>query len=125
MTPPVQAAYRFAAACLLGLGLGAWYDFLRGLRPRHTLLSDGVFLLGCLWAWVYLGFGICGGDLRLGYLAGLVCGGLAWEFTLGRLLRPVFRLFWTGLSKIWGTLTTPGKIFLKKVADLQKIYLHL
>ena len=86
MTTPALAASRFAAACLLGLGLGLWYEFLRPLRPRHTNLSDLLFLPGAFWAWLYLSFGVCGGDLRLGYCAGLFVG--AWVFRLlpGRLL---------------------------------------
>lgn len=102
MTAPAVAAGRFGAACLLGLALGLWYGFLRPLRPRWTALSDLLFLLGVFPVWVYLGFGICGGDLRPGYWAGLFLGGLAWELTVGKLLRPVFRLFWKGLGYIFG-----------------------
>ena len=40
MTPPALALQRLGAACLLGVGLGLWYDFLRPLRPRNTVLSD-------------------------------------------------------------------------------------
>ena len=50
MTPPALALQRFGAACLLGVGLGLWYDFLRPLRPRNTALSDLVFLaVTCGW----------------------------------------------------------------------------
>jgi len=107
MTPPLAAAQRFGAACLLGLGLGLWYGFLRPLRAGHRQLSDLLFVPALFWAWLYLGFGICGGDLRLFYTAGLFVGLWGWEATFGRLLRPVFSMFWKiirgGLHKIWGT----------------------
>ena len=76
MTGPGEAAYRFAAAWLIGCIVGIWYEFLRPLRPRFTGISDGIFLLGLLAGWLQLGFGICRGDLRLGYCAGLGLG--AW-----------------------------------------------
>ena len=57
MTAPALAAQRFGSACLLGVGLGIWYGFLRPLRPRRTALSDGLFLAGAAWAWLELGFG--------------------------------------------------------------------
>lgn len=115
MTPPGEAAGRFAAACLLGLALGAVYGFLRPLRPRHTLLSDSLFLLAAAWAWGYLGFGICLGDLRLGYTAGLFLGAVAFEQTLGRLLRPVFQGFWRGLGRAGGAILAPAKKIFKKI----------
>ena len=52
MTPAV-AAYRMACALALGAALGLVYGFLRPLRPRHTLLSDSVFLAVTAWVWMY------------------------------------------------------------------------
>ena len=86
MTAPALAAQRFALSCLLGAGLGLYYGFLRPLRPRW--LGDGLFLPAAFWVWLELGFGICGGDLRLGYFLGLLLGALVWEWGPGRLLRP-------------------------------------
>ena len=117
MTGPAEAAGRFLWACLLGLGLGAVYDFLRPLRPRHTHLSDGVFLAAAVWAWVYLSFGICRGDLRLGYTAGLAAGGLVWVRTAGRMARPLFSGFW----KFIGGLLRKTAIPLKKISEFLKI----
>ena len=99
MTAPETAAARFAAAFLMGLGLGVWYGFLRPLRPKHTVLADSLFVLGVLWAWLHLGFGVCGGDLRLGYGAGLAAGGFAWEMSAGKLLRKVITVFWKEIAK--------------------------
>ena len=44
MTDPALDARRFGIACLLGLALGLYYGFLRPLRPKHTVLSDFLFL---------------------------------------------------------------------------------
>ena len=81
---PAAAAYRMACALALGAALGLIYGFLRPLRPRHTLLSDGIFLAVTAWAWIYLCFGICAGDIRAGYAFGLLTGGIIWERTAGR-----------------------------------------
>ena len=71
MTAPALAFRHFCTACLLGVLLGVYYGFLRPLRPRFTTLSDLLFVLGAGWVWLYLGFAVCRGDLRLGYFAGL------------------------------------------------------
>lgn len=110
MNAPAEVAGRFAAVCLLGLGLGAVYGFLRPPRQRHVHLTDGIFLVFFTWAWLWAGFGICQGDLRLGYTMGLFLGIFAWELTAGRLLRPAIDLLWRG---IWKILGFPGKVFAK------------
>ena len=114
MTPPAVAAGRLAIACGLGLVLGLVYGFLRPMRARATHLGDGIFLLCATGAWLYLGFGICEGDLRLGYFAGLFAGGFLWEMTVGRLLRPVFFAFWKVFFRIWDFPRYVIRIFFKK-----------
>jgi hypothetical protein len=94
MIAPATAVGFLLAALAIGAALGCFYDFLRPLRPRLTHLADLIFVLGALWSWVYLTFAICGGDSRLGCTLAVLVGGLFWEFTLGRLIRPVFALFW-------------------------------
>ena len=69
MTPVAVSAGQFAAACLLGMGLGLCYELLRPLRHKLPALSDGLFVLAALTAWVYLSFGICGGDIRFAQFA--------------------------------------------------------
>src|SRR5699024_1733944 len=66
---------------------------------------------------LYLGFGVCQGDLRLGYLFGLLLGAIAWEATAGQLLRPVFAIFWKGLGKLAAAFSLP----LKKILKFTKI----
>ncbi len=109
MTPPAISLERFAWACLLGAGLGGLYGFLRPLRRRHPWLSDGLLLLGVGWVWLYLALAVCGGDLRLGYSAGLLVGAFAWEMTVGRLLQGIFRLFWQAVGRILGLAGWPVK----------------
>ena len=108
MTPPAVAAGRFGAAVVLGLALGVVYSFLRPVKRRH--LGDLVFSACALWGWIWLTFGICRGDVRGAYLAGMAAG--AWA-THGA-FAPVFRVFW----KIIG-------IPAKKFRILQKNCLHL
>ena len=63
---PGEAARRLVWALALGAGLGLYYEFLAPLGKRRRVLGDVSFLLGAVWAWVYLGFGVCGGDIRMG-----------------------------------------------------------
>ena len=117
MTQPSVAAVRFASGVLLGCALGLLYGFLRPLRPRHTLLSDSLFVLGLLWAWLYLGFAVCGGDLRLGCIAGLLLGIPLWDRGPGRLLAPIFTGFW----KLAGKLLAAAAFPVKKILEFAKI----
>lgn len=125
MNGPALDGRRFLWACGIGLILGMYYGFLRPLRPKHTLLSDALFMPALFYAWLYLGFAICRGDLRLGYCLGLLAGGLVWEWTVGRLLRPVFRGFWRVISTIFnGFLNIFRKIF-RKIHKFSKILFAL
>jgi hypothetical protein len=111
MTAPALAADRFLAACLIGMQLGFVYDFLRPLRPKLTAIGDLLFLFALGAGWLYLGFGVCRGDLRFGYTAGLGMGFLFWELTATRLLRRVFACFWRPFQKIFA-------FFIKNVKKL-------
>lgn len=125
MNGPAQDGRRFLMACLLGLGLGLVYGFLRPLRQRCPVLADILFLPVMGYGWLYLGFAVCRGDLRLGYCAGLPIGGIFWELTIGRLLRSVFDLFWKGIFRVFnGTFRILGKIF-KKIRKKLKILFAL
>ena len=121
MTAPAVAACRFGWACLIGAGLGGVYGFFRPLRLRRTAAADALFLLAAVWAWTYLSFGICGGDLRLAYHAGMLLGGILFDRTLGRLLQPIFGWFWRCVGSLCAAIMLPAKIFL----NFLKFYLHL
>ncbi len=100
MISPEAALGRLLWAVLFGSCLGLVYGFLRPLRPKFTTLADSLFLLCLAFFWLQLSFAICQGDLRIGYWAGLALGFFLWEYTAGRLLRPIFSAFWT----FWGKL---------------------
>lgn len=103
---------------LLGAGLGLFYGFLRDFRPRW--LGDLLFVTALFWIWIYLGFGLCGGDLRLAYSACLLAGIFLWEGTFGRFLRPVFSTFWKGVSRAFLWIWLPYKKFWKKAGNFIK-----
>lgn len=125
MSNPAQDGRRFLIACLLGLGLGLFYGFLHPLRQKRPVLADTLFLPVMGYIWLYLSFAVCRGDLRLGYCAGLPIGAILWCSTAGRLLRPVFDLFWKGIFRIFhGFFRIFGKIF-KKISKKLKILFAL
>ena len=109
MNAPELTAQRFLIACLLGCALGIYYGFLRPLRRRWTGFSDLLFLPGLFGAWIYLGFGVCDGDLRFGYTVGLLLGCIGWNSTVGPLLVPFFDWIWR-----------PGVIIFKKIRKILK-----
>lgn len=113
---PAESIRHFSVAALMGLGLGLYYGFLRPVRVKHPHWGDLCFLAGLYWAWLWLNFAVCHGDIRLGCNAGLIVGIFLCELTLGRLLRPVFQFFWAGVSKFFGFIFAPFKIFFKKMA---------
>ena len=97
---------------LLGCALGLFYGFLRPLRPRW--IADLIFIPVLFWTWLYLGFGLCRGDLRMAYTMTLPCGALLWEWLFGTALQPIFSLFWCGFFRPLSLLLRPFKIILKK-----------
>lgn len=125
MTGPALDGWRFLCACLIGLPLGLCYGFLRPLRSRHPFLADLLFLPAMGYAWLYLGFAICRGDLRLGYCLGLFLGAVFWELTIGQLLKPVFRGFWRIVSRIFRGFFNIFKKFFKKIGVFLKIVFAL
>ena len=104
MNAAAVSAGQFAAAFLLGMGLGAVYELLRPLRPRLTSFSDGLFAIALLYAWIHLSFGICGGDIRFVPTVGLLLGAYGFRLTLGRPMETVVR-----------RLVRPVSAFLKKI----------
>ena len=116
MTEPALAAQRFGIGCLLGLTLGLWYALLRPLRRRRSAPADALFLLGAFCAWLYHGFAVCRGDLRLGYSGGLLLGAAVFDRMLGVPLEPVLRNSGALSGKYWEFFCCPAGFF----SDLQK-----
>ena len=116
MTPPEVAALRAFRGAELGAALGVFYVFLRPLRPRFTALSDLAFLGALGWAWLWLAFAVCGGDLRMGYLGAMFAAGVACARPAERLLGGVFRGFWRFLGRFLGIILLP----LKKILEFTK-----
>ena len=110
MTAVAVSAGRFAAAWLIGMGLGFIYELLRPLRPRLTALSDGVFTCCLLYAWLHLAFGICGGDIRMAQPAGMLLGALTFRFTAGKPLERIIKKLVRAMSRA----VAPVAAFLKK-----------
>lgn len=117
MNTPGQEFHRLWIGFLLGLLLGVVYGFLRPLRPKHTVFADSLFLIFLIWAWLYQGFAICRGDLRLGYYLGFPLGAIVWLNTLGRLLSPVFSCFWKVIRCFFRAIFYPFKIIYKKIKN--------
>ena len=78
-----------------------------------------MFVTALLWSWIYLGFGLCGGDLRMAYSACLIAGIFLWEGTFGRLLRPAFSGFWKFVRMRLRLIWLPCKKFLKKAGKIK------
>ena len=88
MTAPALAAWRFVAACGVGAGIGFLYGALRPLRPRLTHLADGITVLFAFLGWVYLGFGICHGDISISCCIAMIFSAILWEASVGRSRSP-------------------------------------
>ena len=119
MTAPNTGWPLLLWALLLGAALGVYYGFLRPLRPRHTTLSDLLFVIPALWVWVYHSFALCRGDIRPGNCVVMALGGILTDKTIGRFLRPVFFGFWHYVGVVTAFLTTPVKNFSKKRQNQQ------
>ncbi len=126
MTTPAQTAWQLLQALGVGLPLGLFYSFLMPLGRRW--LADLLFVPALVYGWLQVGFGICGGDLRLGYFAAMALGILLAVRLPGRWLMPAFQGFWRGLGRLktwlWAYLRALGKYFQKKLEKSKKISFH-
>jgi hypothetical protein len=120
MNRPAQEAYWLLIFMASGCGLGLFYGFLRPLRRRYSWPADLLFVAAAGAVWVYLGFGLCGGDLRIGCLAGLFLGIFLFDRWPGRLLRPVFSGFWEGIGGFFSFVGRPVIKLLKKIVKFTK-----
>lgn len=120
MTAPDTALVRLAWALGLGLALGAFYGFLRPLRKKTNWPADLLFLAAAFQAWVYLSFGICRGDIRLGATVAMGLGILTWEMTVGKLLRRPIGLLWRIVGKILRLVFLPLEKFFQIILKICK-----
>lgn len=122
MTTPAQAAWQLLKALGVGLPLGLFYSFLRPIRRRNV--ADLLFAPAFVYAWLLVGFGICGGDLRLGYFAAMALGAFLSIRLPGRWLMPAFRIFWGAWRKVLAWLKAffraLGEFFWKKTSKIRK-----
>ena len=120
MTPPELAALRFAVGAAFGMGLGVLWDLLKPLSRQHPLICDLLFAPVLVWAWLEHGFGVCQGDLRLGYTAALGVGWAVWEMTLGRALTRPVAAVWGAFGRVLGRIIRPFEKILKKILTFFK-----
>lgn len=115
MIGPALAARQLVMALLLGAVAGMGYGILRPARPRW--LGDSLFgiLLGGLW--VYLGFGICGGDLRFLHTAVLLIGAVGFHYLFGRYLIPAYSWFWQGIFGAFSAIFRFFRKIFKKITN--------
>ena len=112
MTQPALLFFHFLTACLLGIGLGFFYDFLTALPRKLIHLADALFILLLFIVGIYLGFGVCQGDLRPAYSIGLFTGAAIWHFSVGKRLQPLFSFLFRCIGRIFSVFWKPfEKIF--------------
>ena len=116
MISPDIAFRRFLTGLVLGCVLGIFYGFLRPVRRGKAVLSDLIFVLLAGWIYLYYGFAVCRGDLRMGYLAAPILGALAFDQGFGRWLRPVFDGFW----RFFNAIFRPFQLLFKKIEKIIK-----
>ncbi len=126
MITPAQAAWQLLRSALVGIPLGVWYGFWQPVRRRWV--ADLFFCPALVWAWLQVGFGICGGDLRLGYFAALALGAWLGLKLSGKLLSPLWLGFWSSLRALAGWIfrffREVAKIFLKKQEKSKNFSFH-
>ena len=101
MNTPAISALRLATALATGMGLGLFHGFLRPLRRPLPHFSDFLFVMAAVAGWIFVSFPVCQGDIRAVFLLAMALGTIAWEKTIGRLLRPIFATFWLPLEKFF------------------------
>lgn len=122
MISPAQVGQRLLLSLAAGAQLGLVYSFLKPLRSRQ--LRDILLLPALVYAWLWVGFAVCRGDLRLGYYAPMAAGAWASARLGSRWLGPVFGGFWGCLARLRGWLReffrALGIIFRKKAKKYKK-----
>ena len=97
---------RLAGCFLAGVLLGPAADLFRSLHRRLPVLTQLVIGTEFFLCWLWLGFGLCRGDLRIGYLLGTAAGFCFWEWYFGTCTGAFF-------GKLWHAAAIPLKFCLK------------
>ena len=104
MTAPAEAGRFLLIAFLLGFLPGLLHSFLQPMRVHHRHIADLISVVALLYCWIYVGFGVGGGDLRLGYLLGMLGGWVLCICTVGKWLQCLFYGFFRFFGQIFAAL---------------------
>ena len=118
MIPPKTALLQLLLSARTGALLGILWGFLAPLGRRRQTLADSLFVLLTAAGLCWLGFGVCGGDLRVQCLGMVFFGAVLEEKTLGRLLDPAFYGFWSILARIRRAVLSFWKKFFKMTKNI-------
>ena len=97
---------RLALCFLAGVLLGPAADLFRPLHRRFPVLTQLMIGTEFFLCWLWLGFGLCRGDLRIGYLLGTAAGFFVWEWSFSTCTEAFF-------GKLWHAAAIPMKFCLK------------
>ena len=93
MTPAV--VWRRLLGCFLtGVVLGPTVDLLRPLGRGTPILTRAGICAELFLGWLFAMFGICRGELRLGWYLALLGGFFLWEWLFGASVAAFFGGFW-------------------------------
>ena len=93
MTPAVFLP-RLLGCFLTGALLGPGMDLLRPIHRRLPRLTELLLCGLLLAAWLFASFGLCRGDLQLGYYLAMGLGFALWEWLFGRAVSAFFSRLW-------------------------------
>lgn len=86
--------HRLLGCILAGMLVGPAACALRPLHRIRPVLTELLTSLAVGVCWLWTSFGLCRGDLRMGYFFGMIAGWLLWEWLFGTAATAVFRRFW-------------------------------
>ena len=100
MTPGVFLP-RLLGCFLCGVLLGPVTDLLRPLHPRLPRLTETVLSAALLAAWLFTSFGLCRGDLQLGYYLATLGASASGNGSSGEQQRPFSPVCGISLESPW------------------------
>lgn len=111
---------RVVQCILLGGAIGLGADVVYPLQKKAAMLAQMLWSTWILWVWLVICFGVCRGDIRLGYWAAAALGAALWRGTASRLIRPVFLRIGRKIRTIIGLPVKLSKFILKKINFFKK-----